>query len=539
MTDTRSAADNLFLGLDCSTQSLKAVVVDGKLRVIAEAAVGFDTELPEFKTEGGAHRQPDGLTVTCPAIMWVAALERVLQKLKDAGCPLQRIAAVSASGQQHGSVWLKKEARRTLRTLNAKKTLREQLGNAFSMAESPIWMDTSTSRQCAEREQALGGAQAVADLTGSRACERFTGNQIARIFQTRPEVYRDTDRIALVSSFMACLLVGDHASIDAADGSGMNLMNLRTKVWDPAALECTAPDLAAKLGPVMPSHAVFGKIHAWYAARFGVNENCLVVACSGDNPCSLAGLRLERAGDIAISLGTSDTLFGSLAEPRPSATEGHIFANPVAPSDYMAMICIKNGSLTREHIRDQTCGGSWQTFADMLDRTPAGNNGQIGFYIKEPETTPPILKTGILRFGPDDQPVKQFAPEADVRALIEGQFLSMRMHGAHIGLKPAHILATGGASANASIVRVMANVFGVPVSVGEQPNSAALGAAYRAMHGRECAFRGTFVPFKEVMKGAPAFRTAAQPEKKAHAVYSGMIERYGRLERILTGGERP
>ena len=52
---------------------------------------------------------------------------------------------------------------------------------------------------------------------------------------------------------------------------------------------------------------------------------------SGDNPCSLAGMRLQRAGNIAISLGTSDTLFGSLAKPKPSASEGHIFANPVKP----------------------------------------------------------------------------------------------------------------------------------------------------------------------------------------------------------------
>ena len=46
----------------------------------------------------------------------------------------------------------------------------------------------STTKQCRQLEKALGGPQAVADLTGSVAYERFTGNQIAKIAQKTPEV---------------------------------------------------------------------------------------------------------------------------------------------------------------------------------------------------------------------------------------------------------------------------------------------------------------------------------------------------------------
>ena len=35
--------------------------------------------------------------------------------------------------------------------------------------------------ECRELEDAVGGAQALSDLTGSRAYERFTGVQIARV----------------------------------------------------------------------------------------------------------------------------------------------------------------------------------------------------------------------------------------------------------------------------------------------------------------------------------------------------------------------
>ena len=61
--------------------------------------------------------------------------------------------------------------------------------------------------------------------------------------------------------------------------------------------------------------------------RYGFNPDCKVIAFTGDNPASLAGMRLQQ-GDVAVSLGTSDTLIFWLKEPKP-ALEGHIFVNPV------------------------------------------------------------------------------------------------------------------------------------------------------------------------------------------------------------------
>jgi sugar (pentulose or hexulose) kinase len=54
------------------------------------------------------------------------------------------------------------------------------------------------------------------------------------------------------------------------------------------------------------------------------------------------------------------------------------------------------------------------------------------------------------------------------RAVVEGQMLSMRLHTAAIGLEPKMIIATGGGSANKSITKIMADVFGAPVMVSER-----------------------------------------------------------------------
>lgn len=523
----------LFLGLDSSTQGLKAVAIDAALGVKAEASVVYDTDLPAYQTSGGVHRHPGGLAVTAPPQMWAEALELLFMRMAADKFPFGAVVAVSGSGQQHGSVYLKKGARHLLRKLDPARPLAEQVKGLFSVDASPVWMDSSTTRECQNLEKALGGPQKVADLTGSRAYERFTGNQIAKIAKTRRAGYTKTERIALVSSYVASLIAGDYAPIDVSDGSGMNLMDIRARDWAPRALAACAPRLKTKLGPLAPSHAAIGKVGKYCAKRYGFAPECLVIAFSGDNPNSVAGLRLEKSGDIAISLGTSDTMFASLSEPRPSATEGHIFASPVDPAGYMALLCYKNGSLTREFIRDHFAGGTWEQFNSLLASNQPGNNGRIGFYYREPEITPPVLKPGFRRFDVCGNPVSHFNPPEEVRAVVEGQFLSMLLHGANIGIKPVRILATGGASKNEAIIRIMADVFGVPVFTGEIANSAALGAAYRALHGWLCSGKGSFVPFAKAVKGPSQFKQAAVPDKDAHAIYSGMLARYAGLEKRI------
>ncbi|XP_020274629.1 xylulose kinase-like [Asparagus officinalis] len=430
--------DSLFLGFDSSTQSLKATVLDANLTIITSETVHFDSHLPHYKTKDGVYRDPleDGRIVS-PTLMWVEALDILLDKLK-LKVDFSKIVAISGSGQQHGSVYWKKGSSSILASLDPNKPLVSQLSNAFSTKDSPIWMDSSTTLQCREIEKEVGGALELSRLSGSRAHERYTGPQIRKLYETKRDVYNDTERISLVSSFMASLFVGGHASIDETDGAGMNLMDIRERVWSKIALEATAPGLEEKLGKLAPAHAVAGSIAHYFVERYRFKESCLVIQWSGDNPNSLAGLTLNTPGDLAISLGTSDTVFGITSEPRPSL-EGHVFPNPVDPKCYMVMLVYKNGSLTREDVRNRCAACSWDSFNKLLEKTPDLNGGKLGFYYKEHEILPP-LPIGIHRYVIENftgnsvdetkvHKVEEFDAASEVRAIVEGQFLSMRGHG--------------------------------------------------------------------------------------------------------------
>jgi xylulokinase len=436
---------------------------------------------------------------------------------------LSRLAAISGSAQQHGSVYLNGQGDAVLRALDPKRPLAAQVAPILSRPVAPIWMDSSTSAECAEIEDAVGGARVLAQRTGSRAFERFTAAQIRKFFKHEPAGYAATERIHLVSSFLASLLIGTHAPLDPGDASGMNLMDLERSTWWPAAVDATAPDLARRLPSIAAASAVIGTLSPYWQVRFGLPA-ARVIAWSGDNPCSLVGVGLVREGRLAVSLGTSDTVFGLMRDPRVDRTgTGHVFGAPTG--DYMGLTCFKNGSLAREHIRD-AFNLTWTTFSESLRRTPPGNNGRILLPWFEPEITPTVLTPGVHRYG-----VPPGDCDANVRAVVEAQMMAMALHSRWMGVTVDTIYATGGAAANRDILQVMADVFGAVVYQLQVGNSAALGAALQALHGSSIA-AGETVSWDDVVKGfaEPVGASASRPDPASHATYRSMLDLYAARE---------
>jgi hypothetical protein len=99
LTPMADDAQPLFLGLDLSTQQLKAILIDEDSVVVHEAAVGFDRDLPHYNTTNGAVRGPDDGEVTSPVAMWLEAIDLLLERMRDAGIDLSSIRAVSGAGQ--------------------------------------------------------------------------------------------------------------------------------------------------------------------------------------------------------------------------------------------------------------------------------------------------------------------------------------------------------------------------------------------------------------------------------------------------------
>jgi xylulokinase len=517
----------LFLGFDSSTQSLSAVVIDLDTRkVVYEKSLNFDQALPHYKTQNGVLPGRNPLVKHSPPLMWAEALDLIFAAMKKDGVALGKILAVSGSGQQHGSVYFNERITAALENLDPQKSLAENLKGVFTRKTSPIWMDSSTTAECAEIRKKLGGIKYTASRTGSDTFERFTGPQIRKFSKTEPDAYAKTFSIALVSSFLASLLAGKIAPIDFGDGAGMNLMDIRKKVWDMDALKATAPSLKLKLPPLTPSGHVIGKVSNYFVEKFGLNPEALATAWTGDNPASVIGLGLVKPGQIAVSLGTSDTFFGTMQKCQTDENgEGHVFGSPTG--GYMTLICFKNGSLAREKIRELYGIKNWGDFGKLVAQTKPGNDGGILLPWFEAEIVPRVNQPGIHRFDLD---AKNAA--ANCRAIFEAQMMSMRLHSQWMNVSPEKIYATGGAANDAALLQVMADVMNCRVLRIEVSKSAALGAALQAAHGWIAA-AGKNPKWEKLITGLTASVPGSEirPNPKAARIYDKLLEKYADCER--------
>ena len=520
-----------FLGIDASTQSMTAMVIDAeKGEIELEESVSFDDHFSAvYGVEHGVVDRGEGVVHSFP-LMWAEALDLLFQTLRADGFDFSSIHALAGSGQQHGTVYLTEKASRVLGRLDSGQPLVSQIADIFSRASSPIWMDTSTTAQCQEIEQTLGGAEKLQDLTGNTAFERFSGPQIRRFFQTEPEGYRETVYIGLVSSYVASLLAGRLVPVDPGDGSGTNLMDITERQWSSTAMDAAAPSLAEKMPPIVCSNEMVGNICSYFAERYGFSSQCKVFPFSGDNPCSLMGMGLVEPGRVALSLGTSDTLFACMSAPRTSSQgEGCLFASPDG-HNYMALICFMNGSLAREAVRDQY-GLTWEGFEEMLRVSKPGNDGGLMLPFFGPEIVPRVDAPMVIRADLDLDDVPR-----NVRAVVEAQAMASVIHSRWMGVPIRSLYVTGGASQSTGILQIFADVHSCPVHRYETTNSAALGAALRANYafakqrGSETDWPTIVAPFTR-----PIPNSTIYPQGDSRTVYGPLLDSYRQLESTHTG----
>ena len=153
-----------------------------------------------------------------------------------------------------------------------------------------------------------------------------------------------------------------------------------------------------------------------------------------------------------------------------------------------------------------------------------------------PEIVPLVLNPRVYRFGFNEND-----PEVNVRAIVEAQFLSMKLHSRWIGEKATEIHATGGASTNREIMQVAADIFNLSVRIFELTDSAALGAAIRSAK----SFYNSVDQDKnwpEITKSLLKLlvKDILYPNEKIKELYEEMLLLYEKCENyVLRGGENP
>ncbi|MFC4995367.1 xylulokinase [Rubritalea tangerina] len=495
----------MHLGLDCSTQSLSAILIDVRNgETLCEHSVNFEAELPHYQTSHGFVRGTEPDEFFSNPLMWVEALDLLLSKMQQDGAPLSAIATICGSAQQHATVYLNDNFERALENLSPNIPLIEQLGDCFTRPVSPIWLDASTSQDCQEITQTIGSSRKITKRTGSAAIERFSAAQIRKHAKQFPERWHETKHVHLVSSFLCSLLVGKSAAIDYGDGAGMNLMHINKRRWDKKMANATAPGTLDRLPELKRTTQIAGTIAPYFSSKYGFNERTRCTHWTGDNPASLVGMGVIHPGTWVISLGTSYTLFSAVKSPFPDPMGyGHIFGNPVG--EYMSLSCFKNGALACVALKNQL-DITWAEF-DALLRIPRTAESPVSLPFYETEITPPAAA------------LEQIT--SDPAALIDGQFLNMRLHSLWHGEFPETIVVTGGISQSDGVCQTIANIFQRPVQRLSSHASASLGAALIAAHADGYDIDSLIEQFCLPKEGA-----TIEPDPATEVIYQALGEKF-------------
>ena len=487
----------LALGLDSSTQSITATIVDAdSCSIIAEHSLNYldDSRLTGFGLnenyilppgEPGEALQPAGLYVASTD----AILEDLARILPDCGHSISEIRAINVSGQQHGHLFLSADAAEILDKLDSADTtksrnLLELTAGLFALDWARIWRTSNTSREADETVLRLGGRKRIIELTGSSAPLRFSAFGIRKTALEWPEQYRSASIIHQISTLIPALLAGKaDIPLDWGNACGTSMMDYSQRVWSDDILYSLADDLPghadvlrAKLPSLASAKTEAGMIAGYFRRRFGFAEDCRVLIGSGDNPQSKV-----LTDSTLLSLGSS---FVIMTDNSELTKDRRGYANAMYDALDRPFIfgCRTNGALRWDEVR--TAHGlakkDYLSAEKALENTPPGNLGRIYFRQPEAESFPPNGEpVPQLRFGYEEA---DFA--ADYAGAVESSLASVFLASRDLDSGRRRIYLTGGPSSSAQVLRRVAAIWNrevVPISGAGASLGAAATAAAAAM----------------------------------------------------------
>jgi xylulokinase len=331
-----------FLGIDTSTTSSKALLIDqeGKVVGVASSPHTLQTPKPLWSEQD-------------PREWWGAVSAAIKQVLTESGVGAEGVAAVGLTGQMHGLVLLDE----------TDQVLRPAI----------LWNDQRTQAECDEIHARFGREKFI-QITGNVALTGFTAPKILWVQKNEPNVYANARHVLLPKDYIRFKLTGEYA-MDKADGAGTVLFDLKSRDWSNEVLEKLGID-RAWMPRTFEGPEFTGRVSAEAAAATGLKAGTPVAAGGGDQAAQAVGVGAVEPGVVALTVGTSGVVFATtpsaLVEPEGRL---HAFCHAVPGMwHFMGVMLSAAGSL--QWYRDTLAPSmSFDELLKEAETAPAGSEG--------------------------------------------------------------------------------------------------------------------------------------------------------------------
>jgi xylulokinase len=431
----------LVAGVDSSTQSVKVELRDlasGEVRGVGRSS--HPTTTPPRSEQD-------------PAAWWDALVDAFNQL----GTLRSEVVAISVAGQQHGMV------------------VSDAAGTVIRPAK--LWNDTESAPQ-AEALVSAFGAQRWADACGSVPVAAFTVTKLAWLAATEPQSYARVASVMLPHDWLTWKLTGERVT-DRGDASGTGYFDPRTNAYRHELLQAVGPQLdwPSVLPAVKGPWDAAGELTTSAAGALGLRPGIAIAAGTGDNMAAALGMGLGP-GDIAISYGTSGTVYGVSAVPTADPT-GCVAGFADASGHYLPLVCTLNATKVTAAVA-RLLGVSLDEFTSLALAAPAGSGGVSLLPYFDGERTPNRPSaTGALTGIRSDVTRESFARSA-VEGVVCGLLDGVDALNAAGVPTAGRVLLLGGGARSAAYRHISADLLQRPVMVPAADEHVATGACVQA-----------------------------------------------------------
>ena len=476
----------LVAGVDSSTQSTKVV--------LCQAADGMVVGRGSAPHPGGTESDPEA---------WWTALQEAGRGL------LSRAAAVGVAGQQHGMIVLD----------DGGQVIRPAL----------LWNDLRSAPAAAALIREMGGPGWWASHTGSVPTASFTVTKLRWLADHEPASAQRAAAVLLPHDWLTWRLGGAEPATDRGDASGTGYFSPATGDWLPevAAAAIGHPlrlpriagpaDVVARTARLAGAAGVTGQT-AGIAGAAGVVgvvgetiAEAVLSAGTGDNMGAALGLGL-RAGEVAVSIGTSGTAFAVSQVPAADPS-GAVAGFADATGRFLPLVCTINAALVLSATASLVGADLDGLSALALAAEPGAGGITLLPYLDGERTPDRPDATGVLR----GLTTRNATRENLARAAVEAVLASLAEAADHLtaqGVDCGRVLLIGGGARSEAVCRLAPGIFGTPIFVPEPEEYVALGAARQAAW----ALAGTADPPDWPRRPGAEYSGPAQPQLRERHV---------------------
>src|SRR5215471_1614973 len=472
----------MWLGIDVGTGSSRALLVDERGGVRA----GFTALHEEMHMERPLWAEQR------PANWWDAVVQAVRGVLAKAGVTGADVKAIGLSGQMHGLV-----------ILDGEQVIRPSL----------IWCDQRSQAQV-DFVNAKIGRENVLRYTANPVLTGFTLPKLLWVRDNEPANFERVRRMLLPKDYVRFKLTGEFAT-EVSDASGTSVFDVVKRRWSYEMMDGLGLDRAI-LPRCYESSEVTGAITPEVAKLTGLKAGTPVVGGGGDQASSAVGNGIVEEGIVSCTLGTSGVVFAHMDKPAyDDRGRVHTFCHAVENA-WHVMGVTQGAGLSLQWFRNHLAPGTtYDALTAEAATSPAGSQGLFWLPYLMGERTPhldPTARGGWIG-------LTAAHTRADlIRSLLEGVSYSQKDCLdiiEQMGVAAKSVRLSGGGARSPFWQQMLADVFGKPVSILENQEGSAYGAALLALVGT-----GEYASVREVCKAAIHEVRTCEPQPAAQEIYA-------------------